>query len=256
MPKSIFDLSWNEVDFFEKLHVVIKSEKESNTIWLQEFRREWNGSLEDDKDQIDKKINSLSALSSTYYTVTGTAGRQIKRILWDQFGTIQGAFMFIFNIWQVPFWLLLGGYCFLRELPTSNKMLKIAGGYENLTADQCDVRQSILRRHRKWKEALVCIKFGLSKKLIGHTRAFLLIGRVYTHLGLKCFFEKGEKTDLDEAISIANAICVTNPNQAIRIFRHCGHLYNKTYCGDGKSFLKKAELLAKSIGAKDQLLKM
>ena len=155
------------------------------------------------------------------------AGRKIKKVFSIKKNNLSSIFM-------VPFWLFLGGYCYLRALPTSNKMLEVAGGYENINADQCNIRQNILRQRQQLDEALKCIDWGVSKFPSKHCYALLLIGRADVFIRKECVQDNNFEevvSWLNHAVKIAKAKEVENeePYQAIR---------------------KKARDLAKNIGGR------
>lgn len=250
----IFGLSWNEDSFFAKLRLVIKSEKKTFS------RRSFKLLAEDLMfgKLIDNPVDLWSNLSSTYYSVAGSSFVKIRKIfsLSDKnFGTVRGAVADFFRPLTIPFWLLLGGYCFLRMFLASNRMLKIAGGYQRLTAEQCDVRQSILRKWRKWSKAYFCVNYGLTKNPSDCTLALLKIGALDIALR-RAEIGKGEAlADILYIASLADSIEKENPQQAGRILRHCGKLLERIG-EDGSRFYNKSRQILEQVGAKDQLLKM
>lgn len=108
----------------------------------------------------DDKIKTLSQRSSTYYAAAGNAKARASRT-------------FIAK----PFWLIVGAFCFFRALRLSNRFEK-EQGLHNLTANELDVRQSILRKAGRRRDALERIEMTLARNDISiKTRVFLEIGK-------------------------------------------------------------------------------
>jgi len=239
---SIYDLSWNRSDFLSKLVLVLKSE------WAMLTAKKAD------------KVNVLSALSSTYYTVAGTASKALRREVSPSSGFLLWDF-WISSMWSI-FWLCswapLGLFCYWQMLPVSNKMLKLAGGYEPLSVGQLDVRQSILRKKKRWDDALFCVDWALRKRNpIGHSLALLLVGKAdILERRNKDWGNFGEIKNLThQAIKIAEEVEESEPHQSIRIYKNCADLWERMN-EDGQLLRDKARSLAKRVGAKDQLLKM
>jgi hypothetical protein len=258
MGKSIFDLSWNEDGFFAKLHLIIKSESETKKAWQLRVNKSCvnrGGGIAQWKN---KQRDVLSALSSAYYSVAGSCFSWVRRppVFLSKKNPLV-VLEIIFRVFQIPFWLLLGAYCFIRMLPTSDKMLSIAGGYENLTADQCDIRQSILRRYRNWEEALECIEYGARKNPSLHCEALLLVGKSYCRMNLGYLTWKDDVVGyLDRMLEISIQTIKDNPHQTSRILRHCADLGRMVSNNESDLCRLRAEQLAQQVGAKDQLLKI
>ncbi len=196
--------------------------------------------------------DGYSFLSSSYYSIADTTAAKFKSLFKSSWALL------VLPV-TLPFflvtWLPLGGWCYLRMLLLSNKSLKYAGGYHNFSADKCDIRQSILRRCGKFREAVSCIRIGLKKKDISlHTCALFYIGLAenYTRDLNEWNFSKKY---IRKAALLAGGVEKYDVNQAIRIYKNCGKLMNKIR-EDGSLFLKKAKELAESNGVKDQLLKI
>jgi len=250
MKKSISELSWGETSFVAKLRLFFVSIRRERTKIHSSDMRE--------------RASGYSALSSTYYSIAGTAFAQGRIIVnaWrvspcrleEWFGP---AWLFIFT------WLPLGAWCYWRSLPLSNKVVEIIG-YDGMSAAMCDVRQSILRKHRKLEEAFGCIDEGLKwcKEKDWHTVGLLHAGRaeIYRHKGER----RLAKDAMNTAVACADRVSETNLGQAVRIYKQCAPVADwigKDWIGP-KDFLTGVELrnlagmLAQRANSKDQFLKI
>lgn len=130
-------------------------------------------------------------------------------------------------------------------------------GEHRMTAEQSDVRQSILRRRGMLDEAEACIKKALKKDTglaESHTIGLLYVGLADIQLRKGNMSESRRLATL--AIGQAQQAEQREPDQAARICRHCATIAQKT--GDRESadlLKKKARSLATSAGSRDQLLK-
>lgn len=231
---SIYDLSWSETSFLAKLQLFFKS-----------LKREKEKMRSSDRQV---QAGGYSALSSTYYSIVGTAFSQLKaafRPKW--FAPVKVA------AWCFT-WLPLAAWCYWRMLPLSNRIVELIG-YDGMSADQCDVRQSILRRRGKYDEAKKCIRAALAKNPEkAHTRGLLHVGLadIYRHEGEW----HGEETEIKLAIAEAEKAERIDPRQAARIYRHCAVAYEGfKQISLAEQFREKARTLAQATGAKDQLFK-
>jgi hypothetical protein len=113
------------------------------------------------ENQPRSTVGAYSAASSTYYAASGNA--------WAHFLTTP------WNLW----WLIRTvWYLRVKSWRMSNKMVKFAGGIENLTADELDIRASIARKCRWHIEAMRCVNLALARADISdNTRVLLLIHR-------------------------------------------------------------------------------
>lgn len=141
-------------------------------------------------------------------------------------------------------------------LPLSNRMVKLID-YDGMSADQCDVRQSVLRRRGQYKEAKRCIRAALAKNPEkAHTRGLLRIGlaEIYRHESNR----QGVETEVKSALVEAETAEKQDPRQAGRIYKHCANLtdFLQRNGSQGSKLRHKAEELARSVGAQDQLLKL
>lgn len=233
--KSIYDLSWGETSFPAKLALFLKSQ------W-----RFWKKRLSRDRTAW---AAAYSALSSTYCSIAGTANKHGEK----RKSNVLGLTLWVFT------WLPLGGWCYWRMLPLSNKMIKLVG-YEGATADQLDIRQSILWIRKEYIEQDVCLDIAESKDGVSsHTRGLICVGRARLRL---------HQGRLDVAYaSIIDALhwawtCENRePRQASRIYGSCAEL-NKELISKGMKtrfdtgvLRQRARELAEQTGAKDQLLK-
>jgi len=125
-----------------------------------------------------------------------------------------------------------------------------------MSAEQCDVRQSILRRRGRYDEAEKCIQAALAKNPEkAHTRGLLRVGlaKIYRHKGNW----RGEEEEIRVAITEAAEAERQDPRQAARIYRHCATAYLRFKQGSlAQQLLEQAKYLARATGARDQLLKM
>lgn len=237
---SIYDLSWSKTSFLAKLQLFFKSRKR-----------------EKQRMQSDDPIvqaQGYSALSSAYYSIVGTAVSQLKAI-----------FRLRWLMWFAPVriiiwgftWLPLAARCYWRMLPLSNRVVELIG-YEGMSADQCDIRQSVLRRRNRLTEAKECINAALAKNPEkAHTRGLL-------HVGLAEIYRKdgdwrNAETETQMAIGAAKEAEEKDPRQAARIYRHCASITDFFEAGDpipGSQLRHKAKTLLQTVGAEDQLLKL
>jgi len=234
--KSVYDLSWKEDSFRAKRELFFRS------------RREKLGIIRESTDRM-VQARAYSSLSSVYYSIAGTALSRLKEIIRHRH--IGSAFLYPVS------WALLGCWCYYRMLPLSNRVLETCRGYGQMSADMCDVRQSILRKRGRFSEALVCINWGLQKHgSKPHTLGLLLIGKadIYSRKGEKA----GAYFSVKEACNRAIDAEKDDPNQAIRIYRNVAAILDLIKMDPELSRLcrQKTAELAEATGAKDQLLKM
>lgn len=234
---SIYDLSWSETSFLAKLQLFFKSRK-----------REKEKMQSNDRQM---QAGGYSAFSSTYYSIVSSAFSQLKAALRPK--------------WLAPVkiaawcltWLPLAAYCYWRMLPLSNRIVELVG-YDGMSADQCDVRQSVLRRRGQFEEAKKCIRAALAKNPEKvRTRGLLRVGlaEIYRHEGDWRNAEAEVQTVLVEAAEAEKQ----DPRQAARIYRHCADITDFVEQGDpipGNQLRHKAQQLAQTTGAQDQLLKL
>jgi tetratricopeptide (TPR) repeat protein len=237
---STYNLSWSSPSLKETRKLLCQSLRET---------REKRHSLEP-REQAD----GFSALSSTYLTIAGRGKAQLV------------------NTFDLR-WLPLTVRCLYRMLPLSNKVLSLIG-YVGMTADQCDIRQSILRARSKFRlfvafdlleEAKKCIYFGLNKEVRDHTRALLYAGLADTKMQLGLPYSA--KKSLQDAISWAEKAEQAEPRQASRVYKTCAGVVESILKMDDNAKLKeglptaetlkeKARDLALKTGAEDQSLKI
>ena len=241
---SIHELSWNKTSFPDKLRLFFKSRK------IEKKKIKSNNPM--------TRAEGYSNLSSTYYSIAGTAFFQLKAILKSRETILLTPFRVI--VWGLT-WLLLATWCYWRMIPLSNRVVTLIG-YDEMSADQCDIRQSILRRRGRFVEAKNCIEYALRKTAVkAHTRGLLRVA-------LADIFKKEEefekaKKEVKKAVTEAKKAEKRFPLQAARIYRNVAPFvdfleikFEKNFNGfEGKDFLKKAEDLARLAGAEDQLLK-
>ena len=237
MASEIYRLSWDDDTFFGKVKLLLSSYKK-------------------EREKIDSqnpytKGAGYSALSSTCFSIANTAKAKLK-------ASFSPWYLAPFKLTICLFtWVPLGAFCFFWMLPLSNKVEEILG-CESMSANQCDIRQSVLRAWHFYRKALNCAQWGLAKKDIStHTIALLHLGMSDIYLKIKCPFTAEEH--LLEVTHKIEKIKKENPRQAVRIYKKSAFLYQKIHGHESikaKTLLKKAEKLAKEIGAKDQLTKI
>lgn len=240
---SIYDLSWNKDSFISKICLFFKSNLNARK------RINLGNKLGNYRD----KAAAYSALSSIYYSIAGTAYAKFRAIF-----EVNSLWLFCVKFPTFIFtWAPLGLWCNYRMLHLSNKFALLIDA-EDATSGECDIRQSILRRKGKYIQAKIWILLGLNKKDIEtHTGALLYIGLadIYKNSG---DWRKTEEY-VGKALEIVAQVEEINPNQAVRIYKHCANLTDWFEEGDplpGKNLRKKAENLARRIGAKDQIVKI
>lgn len=233
---SIYDLSWSDKSFLAKLQLFFKSRKQEKEKMRSSDRQVQAG--------------GYSALSSTYYSIVGTAFSQLKAALRPKLlAPVRVA------AWCLT-WLPLATYCYWRMLPLSNRIVELIG-YDGMSADQCDVRQSVLRRRSQYDEAKRCIRAALAKNPEkAHTRGLLRVGlaEIYRHER----DWRNVQTEMEAALAEAPEAEKQDPRQAARIYKHCADLVllvenRMAYANDLR---RKAQELAQATGARDQLLKL
>lgn len=151
-------------------------------------------------------------------------------------------------------WVPLGLYCRKNSIRASDRGFLLLG-FDRMSAAQCDVRQSNLRRVGRISEAYECIQEGLKKEFKSvATPALLYIG--LADIVLKMHDKEKALDCLDKAIVTAGTIEETDPNQAARIYRHGADLADRVdRPGAGDWMRVRALKIAFKSGAKDQLLK-
>lgn len=245
MTTSTYDLSWGETSFLAKLKLFFKSNQQE-TKKIQSHVSE-------------TRAEGYSALSSTYYSIVGTAFAQYKEIKTQFLDSPPYIAYFVplrFVAWGFT-WLPLAAWCYWRMLPLSDCVVTLIG-YNGMSADQCDVRQSILRRRGKYDEARKCIHAGFTKNVEkAHTRGLLCVGLADIYLRNGDLY--GARDEMDLALLNAKQAEKQDPRQAARIYRHCANIIDVIKQGDpvrGNLLREKARALAQEAGAQDQLLKL
>lgn len=240
MNQKIHDLSWKETSFWSKLKLLGLS-------WYKNFPKFSHESPY-------KKGEAIIAHASTCYSIVGTAKAYADSI------RKMSPVKMLTSIFPLAFlWTPLAGFCYWASLWLAQKAYRETCT-KRLSADQCDVLQSIFRLHGKYKEAEECIETGLKKPGIDfHTEALLHIGKAYCYRynsGNPSLVEV--ETELHLAYRQARLAEETHPAQVSRVYRHIAILLE--YCGSEElrppdKFLKRAKELAEESGAKDVQLK-
>lgn len=237
---STYDLSWSKTSFLAKLQLFLKSQQNEKQRMRSGDRR--------------ARAEACFSLSSTYYTIAGTGFSQLKATLRPKWLIWLASLRIL--LWCLT-WLPLVAWCYWRMLPLSNRMVELIG-YDGMSADQCDVRQSVLRRRGQYEEAKRCIHAALAKNPEkAHTRGLLRVGlaEIYRHEGDR----RNVETEVEAALGEAEIAEKQDPRQAARIYKHCANLTDFIEEGDpipGSQLRRKAQSLAESVGAQDQLLKL
>lgn len=233
---SIYDLRWGKTSFLAKLVLLFNSHRKENKKTLS-------------KDPRDR-ASGFSALSSTYYSIAGTAAVQLNNLFRDWR-------LLLFVPFRAILWGALGVWCYWLMLPFSDRVVKLIG-YEGMSPDQCVVRQSILRKRGRLEEASQCINLALAKNpRLGSTRGLLLVASADIRA------KEGKlslaKEILRAAIAEGSDAERIYPEQAARIYRHAADIFD-FICGhsseEGQELRREAEVLAKKAGSKDQVLKL
>jgi hypothetical protein len=234
---SIYNLSWNTTSFWAKLELFFKSRQEAR--WWRS-----HGTSE-------VQAKGYSALSSTYYSIASTARAQLNVALKPS----------LLMLVRIPLWCLtwlpLGGWCYVRMLPLSRSVVRLVT-YYGMSADMCDIHQSILYRRGRLGEAVDCINVALAKgedvKVADHTLGLLHVAKAYIYMYWAIRDEA--KESMDRALIYAEWAEDGEPLQASRIYRKCavvagwwGDLTLKNSCNS------KAREFASRGGAEDQYLK-
>lgn len=192
-----YSLSWDRSDFLSKLKLFWLS--------LSNFWKE----IQKPAAGITEKAAAYSALSSTYYSIAGTALAKIRNARYS--------FRALF---AAPLWFLLGGWCYLRMLSLSDKVVELIG-YDNMSADQCDVRQSILRKRGKFSEARRCIMAAWGKEMSDTSYCLLQLGMA------DVWIENGDKPSeiikrVHEVLHVLERDNDVSLRQKIRILKQAG----------------------------------
>lgn len=232
---------WNDDSFLQKYSLLRAA--------YRQFRK---------RIRADEDVDAYSSLSSTCFSIAGTAVAKMK----SHTRTFGGMLRLPLDLVT---WAPLGMWCYLRMLAYSEEMLDRADDgfdspYENLTADQCDVRQSILRRRGKWAEAEFCIDAGLRKESRAHTRGLLLIGKAacHEHNAVSRSSRAEQQRIAMQIESLIPKAKKENPLQAIRLYRGVADIWDRLEPGGThiRNLRMQAAELARELGAKDQIVKL
>ena len=233
MGKSIYDLSWGETSFLAKMQLFFKARKYT--------------SVKLRSSDLYDRAEGYTSLSSTYYSISGTAVARLRSIVRLKWYTL-----FRIAAWCIA-WLPLAAWCYWRMLPLSDRALELLG-YDGMTTDQCDVRQSILRRRGRYAEAEECIRIALTKQpASAASRGLLHVGMAQIYKHRRC--HTAAKVEVRLALAEIEIIERKDPRQAVRIYRHCASILDAI--GVPSSHLRsKGQAIAREADAQDQLLKL
>ena len=220
----LYHLSWCEAGFASKLKLFFsetwKQHKRTFTLHTQ------------------TRVSAYSSLSSTYYGIAGTGFAAYRSAKGNPADLVFWGLM----------WLPLSAYCFVM-MRLYSRFAVWAAGLNNLTPDQCDVRQSILRKWLAYHAAARVIREGLQKPCAPHTWGLLNVA--YAEVARKLRYPSHDPSlSINHALIAAKECEEKCPQQAVRIYRQCGVLK-----GD-RDLLEKAHFLALKHGLDDQLLKL
>lgn len=178
---------------------------------------------------------TLSARSSTYYAAAGNAKARASQSLLAK-----------------PWWFILTSLCFMRSMRLSNRLVKLVG-IKGMNPDQLDVRSHILRRTRRYREALECVNEALSRaSIIVNSRTLLLMGKAESLVKI------GRPADAQaayrDAMSLVSQVPVSTHVRLLRSFaayrRASGHE------AEAQQFFEEARLLATQDALGDQVKKI
>jgi hypothetical protein len=235
---TVHDLSWKETSFRSKVKLI------------ETVRQEQISNLNSEDRCVSGAAHS--ALSSTYYSVVTTAFATYSKY---KHSGLKTPFLLVY--WMIT-WFPLSLYSYWAMRKHSDHAFNLL--LADMTADQCDVRQTILRAHHKYDLAYIIIRMGLMRNpLAPHTEGLLHIGLADIYIKRKDFTEALYSIGIAE--SKAKEIEVSQPLQAARIYRHCGDtvlLHNKGFANQQQAdwYYEKAWVLAEGSDANDQLLKL
>ncbi|OGG47144.1 hypothetical protein A2671_01970 [Candidatus Kaiserbacteria bacterium RIFCSPHIGHO2_01_FULL_49_13] len=199
------------------------------------------------------EASAFGAASSTYYAAAGNAYARFKKAPWQFW-------------WAYRAFILRGYAVWLSD------QIELKKGVTNMTPDELDVRQSILRRVKRYKEAKKCVHEALGRKNVArHTKALLLIGQIdlefnkpsdkYESVGDSARDRARSITQieswLEQAEKCAYEVRSSNPHQAARIFRNCAMWRDRlNQEGRAEVLRRQASDLADIRHLKDQRLKI
>ena len=237
---SIKELSWKKTSFLSKLKLFFKSQKEEREKIRSNFT----------------KAQGYSALSSTYYSIVGSAFARLKSTLCPKQKLLILIAPIRMLVWLFT-WFPLAAWCYFRMLHFSDRVVALLT-YKRMSADECDVRQSILLLRHRYHQAKTCIKVALSKNPEkAHTRGLLHAGLAKIYYRYREWRRAEEETRV--AVAEAEEAESNEPMQAARIYRICSTIPSFAGGDDpicNKRLRRKAEELAISSGASDQLQKL
>ncbi|MFH1170200.1 MAG: hypothetical protein V1704_01430 [Candidatus Vogelbacteria bacterium] len=155
-------------------------------------------------------------------------------------------------------WWLVRAVWYLRAKAwrMSNKMVRFAGGIENLTADELDIRASIARKCGRHIEAMRCTNLALTRADISHNTQVLLLLYRATELQRQKLMSEAEKVFWDIE-AIINQAPIPEMTQ-VRVLRTWAKWLKATGAPEGqiKTMLDGAEELARKAGLDDQVAKV
>lgn len=191
-----------------------------------------------------KRAAAYTTISSTYYSILATGKHQYDSVVHHPFRLL---------VWFLT-WGPLMFLCRMNVGFISDQVLEVVNGdYSKLSADQCDVRQTILRFLKRWDEAKRAIDSGLKDvNAKPHTLALLYLGKA------EIAFNEGRWQSVGGLLSIveshAQHIPLREGGQRARVYRRAARL--STDSNQRLKFWMKAEDAVRTHGLEDQLLKL
>lgn len=228
---SVSELSWKRSDVWAKWKLYWLMNEHRFSFWRHRH------------DPL-KRVAAYTAISSTYYSILATGKRQYDSVVHYPFRLIA---------WVLTWGPLMTLCVFRLELLSDSALEAVGGDYSKLTADQCDVRQSILRSLGKWERAKEAIEAGLKDvNAKPHTLALLYLGKAEIALN------EGHWQSVPGLLSIveshAQHIPLREVGQRARVYRKAARLSPDP--NEGLKFWMKAEDVVRTHGLEDQLLKL
>lgn len=228
---SVSELSWKRSDVWAKWKLYWLMNEHRFSFWRHRH------------DPL-KRVAAYTAISSTYYSILATGKRQFDSVVHHPFRLIA---------WVLT-WGPLMFLCRMNIGLASDQALEAVGGdYSKLTADQCDVRQTILRFLKRWNEAKLAIEAGLKDvNAKPHTLALLYLGKAEIALN------EGHWQVVPGLLSIveshAQLIPLREAGQRARVYRKAAKLSPDP--NESNKFWMRAQEVVRAHDLKDQFLKL
>lgn len=190
------------------------------------------------KDAGDER-RAVANLQSTYYAAAGNANAQLaKSIFWK------------------TIWFIRAVKFLAKSERMSDDLVRIAGGITHMMPDELDVRSHILRKMKKYDEAMQCIEEALLRKDIApNSKALLLMGKAEIFAQAQEF--GGAHVVYAEAISLYERYLRLIPSSTfVRILKSMAMMQTHKTIEARKKILDKAKSIALKEGLHDQIEKI